>query len=267
MTRGTNSFRFLLTTSAVLLAIAGILGWLLPGLFADSAVGTEAGAALADGPPSWISVVGILVVVVAAFLVALSGRRVIAIATELSGGDHSGSGRGWMGVNGTSMARETGAGVSTTEASGESRAVFVRRVRGEVARTSRYGHPLSLLSISVDQPAEAESRVPDPVANRILGTIGEIVQNNTRLSDAYGRTAPNRILVLLAETEVKGAGRVAEKLRRNVEVYPFDQSSRVTVSVGVATHRDGDEGDDLISRVETACDSAGAAGGNRVGIA
>jgi len=262
MNSGTTPFRLLLTISAIFLAIAGIIGWLLPGLIVNPVEGTEASTALADGTPAWVSVVGVAVVVIAAFLVALSGRKVIAIATGLSDGDESARVR--TGGGGPSSTPVPGESDSAVGAGAESRAVILRRVRSEVARTSRYGHALTLLVLSIDLPTEESSLPPAPVVDRILRTVGEIVQNNTRISDAFGRTDSNSLVVLLAETEVKGAARVAEKLRRNVEVYPFDQSFSVTVSIGVAAHRTGDESDELISRVERACESARAAGGNRV---
>ena len=251
MSSATTPYRLLLTISAVLLAVAGILGWLMSGSFAG-------------GPPSWVAVAGIAVVIAAAFLVALSGRKVMTLASELSGGDLNGSDHGGADGGGKSTIRGGDLSDAAGESGAETRSVFIRRVRGEVSRTSRYGHDLSLLALSVDQPGGEDSPIQESAASRVLGTIGAIVRNSTRVSDAYGHTAPNRLVVLLAETEINGARRVAEKLRRNVEVYPFDQSYSVTVSIGVAEYRSGDEGDTLLARVERACTAAAAAGGNRV---
>ena len=251
MSNTNTPFRLLLSISAALLAVAGLLGWLMP-------------ASLTGSLPPWTSVVGIAVVVVAAFLVALSGRKVVAFASELAGDDQAGPARGRGESGAAAVAFRGAAGDAVVESGAESRAVFVRRVRGEVSRTSRYGHDLSLLALSVDPPSAAEEVTPGPVLGKNLGTIGVIVRNSTRVSDAFGHVAENRLVILLAETEVKGAQRVAEKLRRNVEVYPFGHSNPVTVSIGVAEYRSGDEADTLISRVEGACAAAMAAGGNRV---
>jgi diguanylate cyclase (GGDEF)-like protein len=244
-------------SSTILLAIAGILGWLLYA-FAASNRGSSDGA-LPSLPP-WASAVGIVVILMAAFVVARSGRRAIVPTDGALSHDPS-TGALWD-VSGHSSSAARSA-VITGVAGEEHHILLKRRLSGEIARSGRHGHPLSVLSISLDSPRELESAPPGG-AKRVLATVGEIVLNSIRVSDAYGHDGPDTLLVVLAETDAKGAGRVAEKLRRNVEVYPFGEALAVTVSVGVAGYHPGGTADELIARANDARERAAEAGGNQV---
>lgn len=252
----TAPLRFAMTVSVVLLSLAGILGWLLLEVGADAKPSTPAG-----GVSSWVSLAGIAVVLVSAVLVAVSGRRAIAIASDPVTRASQRSA-----THGDAFALRSPGGA---EESGPADAVppIVRRLQGEVARAERYGHELSVVSVSVDGPTGESEPFSEALSAKILLTVGEIVRNSTRVSDAYGPAGSGELIILLTETDAKGAARVAEKLRRNVEVYPFDLPTPVTISIGVAGYSGADRPDALVARAVGARESARAKGGNRVAIA
>lgn len=252
----TAPFLFAMTASVVLLSLAGILGWLLFEVGADAQRSVPVG-----GVSSWVSLAGIAAVLVGAVLVTLSGRRAIAMASDpvTRSVQRSGTQR-------DAFALRSPGGLEEPRLA-DAVPPIVRRLQGEVARAERYGHELSVVSVSVDGPSDGSERIPETLSARVLLTVGEIVRNSTRVSDAYGPAGSGELILLLTETDAKGAARVAEKLRRNVEVYPFDRPTPVTISIGVTGYSGTDRPDVLVARAVRARESARAKGGNQVVIA
>ena len=255
MNKATASARLVLMISIAVLALVGVLGWMLPaiGVVPES----EAAGPALSGLPSWVPICGVALILIAALLVARSGRRALKLAEASYTDDPEVVSQWTSAKRSADSPPDVTAGGSGPGA--EHGVSLARRLREEVSRSNRHRHDLSVLSISIDSTPEMES-APSGQIPRLLATVGEIVQNSIRVSDAYGRIGPNSLLVILAETETKGAERVAEKLRRNVEVYPFDRSFPITVSIGVA----GEDGEKLTERADSAREASGHAGGNRV---
>lgn len=239
MSEASSDYKSMLTTSVIVLAISGLLGWLLPLVF--------------DEVPGWLPALGLIAVAAATFTVLLAARRSVKQSARPIDVRSAPTGGGWLFQREAGFGRET----ETPGARPGPTALFAR-VAGEIARAGRYGNDLSLIAVTIDG---------DESDRALVRTVGEIVQNSTRVSDAFGPSGSGGITVILVETDTKGAQRVAEKLRRNVEVFPFGRTRPVTVSLGIAGYRIGDDPTVLISRAEEACRTAGGAGGNQVVIA
>jgi diguanylate cyclase (GGDEF)-like protein len=208
-----------------------------------------------------VTIAGLVVVILAGLLVvvfSLRGTRAVAAGAGSTPAGRPPSARyaDTAGAIGSTIMSDTD---PITGATG--RSAFERTLRGEVSRTQRYSHQLSMLMFSVDQ-IRAEEGIES--ADYILGTIGEIVQHNIRVSDVFSRVSDNLFAVLLTETPLRGAERVAEKLRRNVEVFPFDDVPACTVSIGISGFKADDDGAALLRRAEAAANTAVHNGGNTV---
>ncbi|MBR1398021.1 MAG: GGDEF domain-containing protein, partial [Selenomonadaceae bacterium] len=80
------------------------------------------------------------------------------------------------------------------------------------------------------------------------------------------RWGGEEFIVLLPGYNAEGAGKVAERLRREVEVFEFDEVGHRTVSVGVAAARPGETEDQVFIRADNALYRAKEGGRNRVVI-
>jgi GGDEF domain-containing protein len=241
----------MLSAATAVVAISGLVGWILPGLL--------------DDIPVWLPLLGALSVASGTVFVVLAARRVVRHAAATSDLRAAATGGGWM--NRTDIDSLGTAQTGGASSASETRSPLYSRVASEIARAGRYGNDLALIAVTVDPHVDGEGGEPQPADRRLLKTVGEIVQNSTRVSDAFGPSATGGITVILVETSVDGAERVARKLRRNVEVFPFDRGYPVTVSLGVSGFRIGDDPGSLITRAEGACKSAAEAGGNQVVVA
>jgi two-component system cell cycle response regulator len=72
----------------------------------------------------------------------------------------------------------------------------------------------------------------------VLSTIGQLVKKNIRIGDLAARFGGEEFVVVLPNTGLEKALKVAEKIRAVVEAHHFQDQGRqwpVTVSIGVSS--------------------------------
>jgi diguanylate cyclase len=104
--------------------------------------------------------------------------------------------------------------------------------------------------------------------DRVLVEVTQQLQGTLRASDIKCRYGGDEFVIILPETDLAGAARVAEHLRDAVgRLGPFgnDHALHVTISTGVATAAPGElEATGLLSRADQALYQAKQSGRNRV---
>ena len=139
---------------------------------------------------------------------------------------------------------------------------FLNRLHEEVARSHRYGTPLSLAMIDVDNFKRLNDTFGHPVGDAALKQIGAALTATSRNTDLVARYGGEEFVVILPGTDPNGAFVLGERFRQGVEQASMNQH-HLTVSVGVAS-LDGADADNLVSRADAALYCAKAGGRNRV---
>jgi len=144
------------------------------------------------------------------------------------------------------------------------------RFHNEVARSGRSGEPFAVLFADMDRFKQVNDQYGHEAGNRVLASVATVLLGVVRSSDIAARYGGDEFVVLLIGTNVSGARRVAEEVRRAVESvgreagYPM---GAVTVSVGVAgfdpKSRSAGE-PDVLEAADRAMYRAKEAGGNQV---
>jgi len=98
----------------------------------------------------------------------------------------------------------------------------------------------------------------------LLVAIANIVKRNVRATDIIGRWSGEEFLIILPDTDEKGAFTLAEKIRITVEKTQFKTVEKATASFGVAAYRKDLLPATLIARVHSARNRAKEKGKNRV---
>ena len=152
-----------------------------------------------------------------------------------------------------------------------SRRHFMALAEKELARTSRYGGPLSVLMLDVDHFKKVNDTHGHQVGDRVLNTLGEVFCGILREVDMVGRIGGEEFAMVLPATSVGQAGEVAERLRRAVERREIALERGlplyVTVSIGVASlAAAGVNIDTLMGRADQALYEAKNQGRNRVRV-
>jgi two-component system, cell cycle response regulator len=149
---------------------------------------------------------------------------------------------------------------------------FQERLREEVARSVRYGHPCSLLFVDIDDFKGFNDRFGHPIGDEVIRSIGKLLLGQldsacaARESDIAARYGGDDFVLVLPETPKAGAVVKAERLRAAAErITVAGEPGLVTVSVGVAEcPTDATISADLISRADQSMYRAKHMGRNRV---
>ncbi len=141
-------------------------------------------------------------------------------------------------------------------------------LRLEFARAQRYAYPLSCLLLAVDQLDALRDRHGYEFKEQVIERVVDLLKRATRSSDFLGRTADDRLVLLLPHTSAVGARTLAARLVETAGALAGElggQQARVSLSVGLASSAGEDTlfHDALYQAAEQALDEAVAAGGGR----
>ena len=141
----------------------------------------------------------------------------------------------------------------------------------EIKRAKRYGFPLSIMLIALDNPQSIEVKYGSQLLRQLLIGLHKAIRKSIREIDLPVTLKDETMLVLMPHTDLQGAQVVAERIRRrikrsvyregNIAIYP-------TISVGVTAFKpeEDTEFSSVIKRASKALKEAQYSGGNRVNI-
>jgi two-component system cell cycle response regulator len=138
---------------------------------------------------------------------------------------------------------------------------FARHFPLEVGRAARYGHSLSLGMCDIDHFKVVNDSYGHAAGDAVLREFGARVQKCVRRgTDWIARVGGEEFAIVLPETDLEAALRVANKIREYVSATPFPVGKRrivVTASFGVAGLWAVKENSSTVaSRLQNAADAA-----------
>jgi diguanylate cyclase (GGDEF)-like protein/PAS domain S-box-containing protein len=111
---------------------------------------------------------------------------------------------------------------------------FQQRLRVEFARAERYIMPLSLILLDVDQFKSYNDTYGHPAGDEVLIAIAQILQEAARGIDFVARYGGEEFVIIMPNTGMEGAIRIAERMRAAIEDFQWPERS-VTASAGIST--------------------------------
>jgi diguanylate cyclase (GGDEF)-like protein len=142
---------------------------------------------------------------------------------------------------------------------------FHARLTEELARSTRHGVPLALVTVDLDHFAALNARFGMDVGNAVLSEAALVLKLALRESDVVARLGGDGFAILLPEADQTPALRCADRLRRAIEEHRFARVGRLTASAGVAAcPRDGMGAAELMHSAELALSIAKKSGRRRV---
>jgi diguanylate cyclase (GGDEF)-like protein len=130
---------------------------------------------------------------------------------------------------------------------------------------------VSVLFLDADGFKDVNDTLGHEVGDHLLQQLASRLTSRTRGEDTVGRLGGDEFVVLCRDCDVEGALALADRFQSAFEA-PFqlgERSTRLTVSIGVATAPAGDTGvrsTDLVRDADLAMYAAKAAGRNRVRV-
>jgi diguanylate cyclase (GGDEF)-like protein/putative nucleotidyltransferase with HDIG domain len=140
---------------------------------------------------------------------------------------------------------------------------FQERLVQEVARTRRYGQPLSLVLADLDHFKLVNDAHGHQAGDAVLAEVGSRLLASARTGDLMARVGGEEFAWLLPATDVTGAESLAERARRSVEMLPFPAVGGLTASLGVAELGATDDGQALFRNADLALIWTKVSGRNR----
>jgi diguanylate cyclase (GGDEF)-like protein/PAS domain S-box-containing protein len=120
------------------------------------------------------------------------------------------------------------------------RRAFDQRLQSEWLRARRDGSSLALLMVDADRFKAYNDTYGHQLGDAVLRDIARVLREHARRpADFAARYGGEEFALILPATELEGAMRVAEEIRRSVAALAIPhaggEDGRVTVSIGVAT--------------------------------
>jgi diguanylate cyclase (GGDEF)-like protein len=107
----------------------------------------------------------------------------------------------------------------------------------EIGRALRYGRPLTLLYLDVDDFKAVNDRFGHAAGDGVLCLIADVIRRNMRVTDQAARLGGDEFVVLLPETGLEEARVVVSKLLADLKATAGEGLAPVTASAGVASFR------------------------------
>ncbi len=155
------------------------------------------------------------------------------------------------------------------------------RLQQEIVRTERYRRPLSVIMADLDHFKGFNDAFGHPRGDELLIEVARTLRKLSRASDILARYGGEEFTLVLPETSAEDARVLAERVRQCIADLDRDDPaggetsdralrgarSRVTLSLGVASHIPGESKEALIEAADAALYQAKRAGRNRVVVA
>jgi len=144
---------------------------------------------------------------------------------------------------------------------------FQEMLAHQVEVSRRYGWPLSLLFLDIDNFKSINDTYGHLEGDLVLKNLARFLQSHIRLADVPCRYGGEEFVALLPQTSRTQARHLAERLRAEIAATPIPLSHGdiyITVSIGVACLFSPQSGEDLVKTADAALYKAKQSGKNRV---
>ena len=137
-------------------------------------------------------------------------------------------------------------------------------IRIEVSRFKRYGHPFSIVLMTIDNFKELKAIYGHQISDLVLIELAQLIKDHIRLTDVVVKWEAGEFIIIYQETDEDVLKILAEKLRHSIEEYTFKNVGKKTISVGITSYREHDDPDTIIKRVDMALSRAKMKGKNNI---
>jgi diguanylate cyclase len=150
------------------------------------------------------------------------------------------------------------------------RKFFDREIVRILAEATSQKTVVSLLMVDIDHFKKFNDMHGHLVGDQVLRLVARTLVENLKGRDIIARYGGEEFVIILPETRQQDAERVADHLRISLGTKKVTKRGTnevvgtVTISIGVAEYRLGEDGDTLISRADDALYQAKQSGRNKV---
>lgn len=136
----------------------------------------------------------------------------------------------------------------------------------ETERCRRYGEPLSIIFIDLDDFKQVNDHFGHMIGDEILISFSAILRMQKRLADTVGRWGGEEFIIITPGTKANEAEIIANRIQKIVATLPFDPVGHITSSFGVTEFQKDESADDFVDRADQALYESKQRGKNTVTV-
>ena len=150
------------------------------------------------------------------------------------------------------------------------RKTFDQELTSAIADAREDGAAVALMMCDIDHFKHFNDTWGHQTGDQVLRLVANCLSENVKGRDTAARYGGEEFVVILRQTPLEGAAKLAEQIRANVENKKLVKKSTgdilgtITISIGVAQLRDKDSADLLVQRADRALYRAKNTGRNRI---
>ncbi len=145
------------------------------------------------------------------------------------------------------------------------RAAFDADLARDITLAHRHEQPLSLIVLDIDHFKGINDNHGHAEGDRILKEVAQTTSDSVRTSDQIYRYGGEEFTIIVPQNTLDGARRLAERIRANIyQAQHPELGDSISVSLGVAQLRPGEDGHHLFQRADRALYAAKRNGRNQV---
>ncbi len=149
------------------------------------------------------------------------------------------------------------------------RRYIMEYLKTELEKCKRYEHDLSIMIIDIDYFKDINDTYGHNAGDEVLKNVCNLISDNIRQSDVFGRIGGEEFLVVYNDTDLKNAAAKSEKIRKLIEGKPIEYAKQkifLTISIGVTEYSLDDNVDSIVNRADKGLYQAKETGRNKVVI-
>ena len=143
---------------------------------------------------------------------------------------------------------------------------FRAQLELDVKRAQRHRTPLVVAVLDIDRFRRLNVTSGYAAGDIVIAAVGKLLAASTRAHDLACRSGGDEFFMLLPETTDEEAKVVIERIMVALETVRAGEQSGVSVSVGLAALREGEDADALLAQAQSALAVARGSGGGRVSV-
>ena len=144
---------------------------------------------------------------------------------------------------------------------------FLQKLEYAHRQKRRHDLDYSLMTMDVDYFKAINDQYGHAAGDEVLVLLAKTCEARVRETDAISRWGGDEFVILLPQTDLENAARLAECLRTSIEQIRLAHLPPITISIGVAQHHGDETTECLLQRADAALYRAKALGRNRVALA
>lgn len=146
---------------------------------------------------------------------------------------------------------------------------LINTLRREIELARRYNQPMLVLMVDMDRFKSINDTFGHGCGDDILKQLTATMTDEIRRSDSVFRYGGEEFVILLSNTSEELAVQIAERLRCTIESLNCESDGKkvpTTVSIGIASLRNGDTISKLLERADQAMYRAKTSGRNQIQV-